>query len=53
MALRCKAGASGAAPEAAEVVNFPRSDYESLLPIIDRLSRVGGSSWWSACLALL
>lgn len=47
MALRCKSGAGGANPEAGEVLNFPRSDYETLLPIIDRLSRVGGrlDSW--------
>lgn len=42
MALRCKGGANNAASDGAEVLNFPRSDYDSLLPIIDRLSRV---SW--------
>lgn len=43
MALRCKGGANNTASDGAEVLNFPRSDYDSLLPIIDRLSRVSRS----------
>ena len=35
MALRCKGGDG-------EVLNFPKSDYATLMPSIDRLSRVRG-----------
>jgi hypothetical protein len=35
MALRCKGGTEG------EVLNFPRSTYADLLPLLGQLSRVG------------
>lgn len=37
MALRCKGGTEG------EVLNFPRSEYANLLPLLDHLTRVGSS----------
>ncbi len=45
MALRCKDLALG---EAACVLNFPRTDYAALLPLMDKLSRVGAVGWLQA-----
>ncbi len=43
MALRCKGGIGGsgsAVPDVGDVLNFARSDYAAIIPLMDRLSRV-------------